>query len=124
MRENAKSLLRFFKKRKYFIILLTARQCTEDMVVNTINWLNRFDLDYDYVYFSAKKDLQIFEKFASSEVIIDDSVYNLEKIHEVNQNARYYLIDNIDNQNYIESEYITRIKDLNEIRKLEEERNV
>ena len=123
VKENAKELLEYFRKNNYFIILLTARKCTEDMVVNTINWLKRNNLIYDYVYFSAKKDVQLYEKFKSVEVIIDDSISNLEKIYNANSQARYYLINNKDNSFYDTDKYITRVDDLDEIIQMEE-RNV
>ena len=115
IRKNIKVLIEYFKSQGYFIIFLTARQANESMIQNTIKWLKKNDIYFDYIYFSHKKDLQVYEKFGSTDVVIDDSVANLEKISKLKPNARYYLISNKDNQKYKKSKEIVEINDLLEI---------
>lgn len=115
IRKNIKVLIKYFKSQGYFIIFLTARQATEDMIQNTIKWLKKNDICFDYIYFSHKKDLQVYEKFCHTDIVIDDSVANLEKISKLKPNARFYLISNKDNEKYEKSEKITEIHDLLEI---------
>ena len=122
VRKDAKKLLKYFKSKDYFIVLLTARDCNEEMIIKTSEWLKKNNLYFDYLYFSAKKDLQIYQRFGSASVIIDDSVNNLEIIHKIKPNSRYYLVNGPDNSLYKEPKYIKRVFELNEI--IEEEEHV
>lgn len=115
IRKNIKVLIEYFRSQGYFIIFLTARQANESMIQNTIKWLKKNDIYFDYIYFSHKKDLQIYEKFCNTEIVIDDSVANLEKILKIKPNARYYLISNKDNKQYKKAKEIIEISDLLEI---------
>lgn len=119
IREGAKELLNYFANNNYFVVLLTARECTDEMIQKTCKWLKSHELYFDYIYFSGKKDLQIYQKFKTTEVIIDDSINNLKNIHNVKPSARFYLINGSDNQLYDEEEYMTRVSSLDEIIKLE-----
>lgn len=119
VRKDAKKLLKYFKDNNYFVVLLTARDCNENMIIKTCEWLRKNNLYFDYIYFSAKKDLQIYQRFPSTDIIIDDSVHNLEVIHKIKPDSKYYLIDGPDNSLYKEPKYIKRIYELQEI--IEEE---
>ena len=117
IRTDAKELLSYFSTHDFFIILLTARECSDDMVQKTCQWLRKNNLNFDYIYFSAKKDLQ---KFKTTEVIIDDSINNLRQIHNIKPNARFYLVNGSDNMLYEDEPYIIRVNTLDEIIKSEE----
>lgn len=118
-RKGAKELLQYLRDNDYLIYIVTSRQLfVENMLENTILWLKKNKLVYDYIYSSIKKDFTIFEKFSKIDLVVEDNVNNIENIKAIcnlrgYNNIKYYNVVNKDNCNKDCS--ANRITDLNEI---------
>lgn len=98
-REGAEQLLKALRANGYLIYIVTARPLFKyNLLENTIIWLNKNNLIYDYIYCSAKKDFTIFEKFGHVDFVIDDNCDNISNIKRINGDDCIYVnIMNIDN---------------------------
>lgn len=98
-REGAEQLLKTLKAKGYLIYIVTARPLFQyNLLENTISWLKKNNLVYDYIYCSAKKDFTIFEKFGHVDFVIDDNCENIASIKKINgDNCVYINIMNNDN---------------------------
>lgn len=98
-REGAEQLLQTLRSKGYLIYIVTARPLFQyDLLANTILWLKKNNLIYDYIYCSAKKDFTIFEKFGHVDFVIDDNCDNIANIKKINgDNCIYINIINTDN---------------------------
>ena len=87
------------KEHGYLIYIVTARPLFQyNLLENTIAWLKKNNLVYDYIYCSAKKDFTIFEKFGHVDFVIDDNCENIANIKRINgDNCVYINIMNNDN---------------------------
>lgn len=89
---GASELLHYLRSNGYLIYIVTARPLFDyNLLENTILWLNRNNLIYDYIYCSAKKDFTIFEKFGHVDFVIDDNCDNINKIYDINGNDCIYI---------------------------------
>ena len=94
----AKELLQYLRDNGYLIYIITARKLfMYNQLERTILWLKNNDLCYDYIYCSQKKDFTIFEKFGKIDAVIEDNCDNLQKIQNINGDAKYFLVSNPDN---------------------------
>ena len=94
IKENAEILLDMLKDRDYFIIIMTARPINKynESLVQTVNWLRKNKLQYDFLYFSDRKHLDIIEKFKNLEFMIED---NRAFANDVSaQGYRVFLVNN------------------------------
>lgn len=115
-RVGAKALLQYLHKHNYLIYIITSRELYKDkMLQNTILWLRRNKLIYDFIYESRKKDFTIFEKFKDIDIVIEDNVDNIKNIMKISS-AKCYNVINEDNKDM--SVDCHRVKDLFEIVKL------
>lgn len=97
-RSGAKELLQYLHKHNYLIYIITSRELYKDkMLQDTILWLRRNKLIYDFIYESRKKDFTIFEKFKDIDVVIEDNVNNIKNIMKISK-ARCYNVVNEDNK--------------------------
>lgn len=98
-REGAEQLLKGLRDNGYLIYIVTARPLFQyNLLENTITWLKKNNLVYDYIYCSAKKDFTIFEKFGHVDFVIDDNCENIDNIKRINgDNCIYINIMNLDN---------------------------
>lgn len=119
VRENAKLLFDLLHEEGYLIYIITARPLFKyDLLENTILWLQKNELNYDYIYCSQKKDFTIFEKFGHIDLVVEDNCDNIEKIRNVNgpYNCKYFIVNNKDNMNYGNNPNIyTRVNGLSKI---------
>lgn len=119
VRENAKLLFDLLHEEGYLIYIITARPLFKyDLLENTILWLQKNELNYDYIYCSQKKDFTIFEKFGHIDLVVEDNCDNIEKIRNVNgpYNCKYFIVNNKDNMNYGDNPNIyTRVNGLSKI---------
>lgn len=99
-REGAKEFLEELRHRGYFIYIITARQLFKgNMLQKTIEWLQKNELIYDYIYCTTKKDFTIFEKFGNIDLVVEDNSDNLNNIEEITKDRAYYfLMHNNDNE--------------------------
>lgn len=103
VRSDAKLLFDLLHNKGYLIYIITARPLFKyDLLENTILWLQKNGLKYDYIYCSQKKDFTIFEKFGHIDLVIEDNCDNIEKIRNINgpYNCRYFIVNNKDNKEY------------------------
>lgn len=101
LREGAKELIDYLKRKGYLIYIITSRQLfKENQLEKTILWLKKHKIDYDYIYCSIKKDFTIFEKFGYIDFVIEDNVKNLYNIEKINGQADYYNVINSENKNF------------------------
>lgn len=105
-REHARELLQWLRDNNYLIYIITARQLFKyNQLEKTINWLNKNNLVYDYIYCTQKKDFTIFEKFGFVQFVIDDNCDNLDKIYQINstldesKECYYFNVINEENKN-------------------------
>lgn len=103
VRADAKLLFDLLHNKGYLIYIITARPLFKyNLLENTILWLQKNELKYDYIYCSQKKDFTIFEKFGHIDLVIEDNCDNIEKIRNINgpYNCRYFIVNNKDNMTY------------------------
>lgn len=113
-RDGACEFLHFLQRHDYLIYIVTSRDLFKyNQLEKTILWLQKNDLHYDYLYRSDKKDFVIYEKFKHVDLVIEDSVDNLERIKSINGEARYYNMKNADNESILCS--CTRVNGFDEI---------
>ena len=114
-REGAEQLLKALKANGYLIYIVTARPLFKyNLLENTIIWLNKNNLIYDYIYCTQKKDFTIFEKFGHVDLVIEDNCDNLEKIKKINgKNCIYINVMNDENKNIKYKGF--RVVDLNKV---------
>lgn len=98
--EGAVELINLLKQQGYFVCIITSRQLfIENQLENTVNWLRKNNIYYDYIYSSIKKDFTIFEKFGHIDFAIEDNVNNIENIKRINgENALYFNVINTENE--------------------------
>lgn len=100
VREGAKEFIDYLSKNDYLIFIITSRDLFKyNQLENTILWLKKNNIHYDYIYQSYKKDFTIFEKFGHVDIVIEDNVDNITKIQKINYNAIYINIINEENKN-------------------------
>jgi|SRR5690554_1632508 len=101
LKEGAKELVDYLKRKGYLIYIVTSRQLfKENQLEKTILWLKKRKIDYDYIYCSIKKDFTIFEKFGHVDFVIEDNVKNLYNIEKINGDADYFNVINSENKDY------------------------
>lgn len=119
VRSDAKLLFDLLHNKGYLIYIITARPLFKyDLLENTILWLQKHGLKYDYIYCSQKKDFTIFEKFGHIDLVVEDNCDNIEKIRNINgpYNCRYFIVNNKDNMNYGDNpNMFTRVNGLSKI---------
>ena len=118
-REGAKEFLKELRNKGYLIYIVTARQLfKENMLQNTIEWLQKNDLIYDYIYCSIKKDFTIFEKLGPINIVVEDNCDNVNKIEElIGDSCWYFIMHNNDNENNLISGNAYYVWNFDEIRK-------
>lgn len=100
VREGAVNFLKYLHENGYMVYIVTSRDLFKyNQLERTINWFHKNGLYYDYMYRSDKKDYTIFEKFNHVDLVVEDSVDNLEKIIRINGDAKYYNVQNVENEN-------------------------
>lgn len=88
---GAHELFEYLKNNDYLIYIVTSRQLfADDCLENTIKWLKKNDLHYDYIYCSVKKDFTIFEKFGHVDIVVEDNVDNINNIRRINGDDCFY----------------------------------
>lgn len=89
------SLINHFKSKGYKIILLTARPYKKYSRIfnDTIEWLNKNDIYYDYIFFNENKERLLLENFKSDsiEIIIDDDINNVRLLQKYFKNVFLYM---------------------------------
>lgn len=119
VRSDAKLLFDLLHNKGYLIYIITARPLFKyDLLENTILWLQKHGLKYDYIYCSQKKDFTIFEKFGHIDLVVEDNCDNIEKIRNINgpYNCSYFIVNNKDNMNYGDNpNMFTRVNGLSKI---------
>lgn len=93
-KRHAFELLHELKLRGYFITIMTSRPINEynNLLLQTINWLRKNNLEHDFLYFSDRKHLDIIEKFKNLEFMIED---NRAFANEVSKHGyRVFLVTN------------------------------
>lgn len=75
LKEHAYDFLQFLRSKNYFVVVMTSRPIEEynELLFQTTEWLNTNDLEYDFLYFSKRKHLDIIEKFKSMEFMVEDN---------------------------------------------------
>ena len=82
----------------YYVNKMMVLEDKYNLLENTIIWLNKNNLIYDYIYCSAKKDFTIFEKFGHVDFVIDDNCDNISNIKRISGDDCIYVnIMNVDN---------------------------
>ena len=83
LKENSKEVIDRLKDKGYKIILITARGYTpqEGIRETTTNYLSNNDIYYDEIVFGAM-DKSIICKEKNIDILIDDSIDNLESIRD------------------------------------------
>ena len=116
VREDAVELFNFLHTHDYLIYIVTSRELFKyNQLEKTILWLQKNNLKYDYLYCSQKKDYTIFEKFKHVDLVIEDSLDNLEKIKRINGEALYFNIINSENELLESDDDIYRVNTLKEV---------
>lgn len=116
VREDAVELFNFLHTHNYLIYIVTSRELFKyNQLEKTILWLQKNNLKYDYLYCSQKKDYTIFEKFKHVDLVIEDSLDNLEKIKRINGDALYFNIINSENELLESDDDIYRVNTLKEV---------
>lgn len=116
VRDDAVSLFTFLHEHNYLIYIVTSRELFKyNQLEKTILWLQKNNLKYDYLYCSQKKDYTIFEKFKHVDLVVEDSLDNLEKIKRINGEALYFNIINSENELLESEEDIFRVNTLREV---------
>lgn len=118
-RKGAKAFLEELREKNYLIYIITSRQLfKENMLQNTIEWLQKNELIYDYIYCTIKKDFTIFEKFGPIDLVIEDNCDNVNKIEEINgSQGSYFIMHNNDNENNLITGSANYVWNFEEIRK-------
>jgi len=113
-KEGAKELLNFLKSKGYFIVIMTSRPIEEynELLFQTINWLRKNGLEYDFLYFSKRKHLDIIEKFNNLSFMIEDNRAYANAVS--NHGYRVFLVDNEYNKGETNNGVI-RVHNLSEI---------
>ena len=116
VRDDAVELFNFLHNHNYLIYIVTSRELFKyNQLEKTILWLQKNNLKYDYLYCSQKKDYTIFEKFKHVDLVVEDSLDNLEKIKRINGEAIYFNIINSENELLDSDEDIYRVSTLKEV---------
>lgn len=116
VRDDAAELFDFLHNHGYLIYIVTSRELFKyNQLEKTILWLQKNNLKYDYLYCSQKKDYTIFEKFKHVDLVIEDSLDNLEKIERINGEAVYFNIVNSENELLETDADMFRVNTLKEI---------
>lgn len=118
-REGAREFLKELRQKGYLIYIITSRQLFKnDMLQKTIEWLQKNDLIYDYIYCSIKKDFTIFEKFGPIDIVVEDNCDNINKIEKLNgDQCWYFIMHNKDNENNVIQGSAYYVWNFDEIRK-------
>lgn len=118
-REGAKEFLKELRDKGYLVYIITSRQLFQnDMLQKTIEWLQKNDLIYDYIYCSIKKDFTIFEKFGPIDIVVEDNCDNVNKIEKLNgDKGWYFIMHNKDNENNMIQGSAYYVWNFDEIRK-------
>lgn len=100
LRENAKKLVDYLVQHDYLIYIITARKLFENnQLENTILWLRKNNIHYDYIYCTVKKDFTIFEKFKDIDILIEDTVSNIQNIKTKTHIDKIFNVVNQENCN-------------------------
>ena len=117
LRDGAKEVIDYLVKNDYLIYIVTARKLFEkNQLEQTILWLRRNKIHYDYIYCTIKKDFTIFEKFDNIDILVEDTISNIQKIKEKTNSTTIFNVINNENKN-IRCDGAIRINSLREILK-------
>lgn len=113
-KEGAVDFLKALKSMGYYIIIITSRPIDEhnSLLQQTTEWFKNKGLEYDFLYFSHSKHLDIIRKFKNIEFLVED---NLKFANDVSDHGyTTYLIDNQYNQGST-NDKVARVDDLSDI---------
>jgi len=118
---GAAQFIKNLRMSGYKVILLSARPVSEyeNIFYDTIISLNRAGIEFDGLYFSENKEVEILKKFPNIKFFIEDNYDNAEKISILNK--KVFLIDKCYNKIEKRNDNIVRVDYLHEIFTLMEE---
>ncbi len=102
---------------KYYIVLLSSRPYSKYLRIyaDTLEWLKKNNINYDYIFWDEKKDRKILENFDPNQVefMIEDNLYFSNKVSQIG--IKVYLLDNIYNKGEC-LKNVERIQSIKEIK--------
>lgn len=116
---HAASVTVELKKLGYTIIIMTARPASKypTLYNQTINWLDKNLIAYDYIIFGEKdKHAKILTEIPQLKFMVEDNSYNANQISK--WGYKVFLLNNKYNKDVLIDKNVYRIDDLNEILEL------
>lgn len=119
VKSGAKELCDFLKEKGYKIVVISARPYEKynRIFSDTLQWLNKNQIQYDAVYFERDKHIKILKELPHLSFIIEDDLDYAQQISKLGY--KVYLLYDSKIENKVENENIIIINDLTEIKKHE-----
>ena len=116
--ENASYITDYLRGLKYTIVIITARPANKYLTLynQTINWLKKNRIKYDYIHFGEKdKHAKILNELPHVKFIIEDNSYVANSVSK--WGYKVFLLDNKYNKSVKLEKNVIRIYKLKDIRK-------